>query len=59
MKIYDKEIYKKTESIKEVILIILVFILGYIAGCFAINNSIQEENKIEQEYVENKIGGIR
>ena len=58
MKIYDKEIYKKTESMKEIILMILVFILGYIAGCFAINNSIQEENKIEQEYVENKIGGI-
>lgn len=35
MKVYDKEIYQKQESIKYTAIIIVVFLLGFIAGYFA------------------------
>jgi len=55
MKVYDKEIYEKQESIKFTLLIIVVFLVGFFAGYFANsftsqkeattnNNSIQIEN---------------
>lgn len=55
MKVYDKEIYEKQESIKFTLLIIIVFLVGFFAGYMAnsfsstksvnsINNSIVIEN---------------
>lgn len=35
MKVYDKEIYEKQESIKFTLLIIIVFLVGFFAGYFA------------------------
>ena len=35
MKVYDKEIYQKQESIKYTVIIIIVFLLGFVAGYFA------------------------
>ena len=35
MKVYDKEIYEKQESIKFTILVIVVFLVGFIAGYLA------------------------
>ena len=32
MKVYDKEIYEKQESIKFTILVIVVFLVGFAAG---------------------------
>ena len=35
MKVYDKEIYEKQESIKFTLLIIVVFLVGFFSGYFA------------------------
>ncbi len=35
MKVYDKEIYEKQESIKFTILVIVVFLVGFVAGYLA------------------------
>ena len=35
MKVYDKEIYEKQESIKFTLLIIVVFLVGFVAGYLA------------------------
>lgn len=35
MKIYDKEMYKKQESIRMTIIVIVVFLIGFIAGYLA------------------------
>ena len=40
MKIYDKEMYMKTEKIKST----LVVILGFVVGCIAINHDLKSEN---------------
>lgn len=53
MKVYDKEIYEKQESIKFTLLIVVVFLVGFFAGYFAnsftshkeiTNNAVQIEN---------------
>ena len=35
MKVYDKEIYEKQESIKFTLLVIVVFLVGFVAGYLA------------------------
>lgn len=35
MKIYDKEIYNKQESIKTTVIIIIAFLIGMVVGYFA------------------------
>ena len=35
MKVYDKEIYEKQESIRFTLLIIIVFLVGFFAGYIA------------------------
>lgn len=44
MKIYDKEIYMKTEKIKATLMVILCFVFGFVVGCIAINHDLK--NKI-------------
>ena len=57
MKVYDKEIYEKQESLRFTLLIIVVFLVGFFAGYFAksftspkevSNNTIQIENVSNQ-----------
>lgn len=61
MKVYDKDIYAKQESIKFTILIIIVFLVGFFAGYLANSFSPQKDidndtNKtIEVENVSNKV----
>ena len=48
MKVYDKEIYEKQESIKFTLLIIVVFLVGFFAGYFAssfANPKLTEDQK--------------
>ena len=56
MKVYDKEIYNKQESIKTIVIIIIVFLLGFVAGYYAKNFS--ENQKLEDTnntyFVQNK-----
>lgn len=47
MKIYDKEMYAKEKAIKSVLLILIVFIIGFVAGCAAVNREL--ENKIKDQ----------
>lgn len=45
MKVYDKEMYNKQESLKTICIIIIVFLLGFVAGYFA--RSFNETQKLE------------
>lgn len=53
MKIYDKEIYNREQTIKSVILVIVVFLLGFFTG-FVVNKpkkNQENNNIIHEEYV--------
>lgn len=57
MKVYDKEIYEKQESIKYTLLIIIVFLVGFFAGYLANSYTSQKEisnNAIQIENVSNE-----
>lgn len=51
MKIYDKEMYVRNESIKSAIVVIVAFILGFAVGCMAINEELKIQNNEKQEYI--------
>lgn len=55
MKVYDKEIYQKQESIKYTVIIILVFLLGFAAGYFSTSLSSQKENDLKNNIIIEKI----
>lgn len=50
MKVYDKEMYNKQESIKTTFVMIFVFLIGFVAGylanSFSTANETVAENKI-------------
>lgn len=49
MKIYDKEMYQKEQWIKSVLLVVGIFVLGFIVGYFVHNFEKQETiNTLEQ-----------
>lgn len=57
MKVYDKDMYSKQESLRTVVVIIVVFLLGFFAGYMAhsFNNSQKVENNTNSTYIiENK-----
>lgn len=58
MKVYDKEIYEKQESLRFTLLIIVVFLVGFFAGYFANSFTSQKEvkdnNTVQIENVSNK-----
>lgn len=57
MKVYDKEIYEKQESLRFTLLIIVVFLVGFFAGYFANSFASQKEvpsNTIQIENVSNQ-----
>ena len=43
MKVYDKEIYEKQESIKFTLLVIIVFLVGFFAGYIANSFASQKD----------------
>ena len=43
MKVYDKEIYEKQESIKFTVLVIVVFLVGFVAGYLACSFTSQKD----------------
>lgn len=51
MKIYDKEMYVRNESIKSAIVVIVAFILGFAVGCMAINEELKIQNNEKQEHI--------
>lgn len=55
MKVYDKEIYEKQESIKFTLLIIIVFLVGFIAGYIArsFTGSKEVSNNTNNVQIEN------
>lgn len=46
MKFYDKELTPKLESIKNSILIFIIFMLGFVVGYFTMN--LEKQNTIEE-----------
>jgi len=58
MKVYDKEIYEKQESLRFTLLIIVVFLVGFFAGYFANSitsqKAVKDNNIVQIENVSNK-----
>lgn len=46
MKYYDKEIYKQEKRFEAIILIICVFIIGFITGYACIDYAIDSDNNV-------------
>ena len=53
MKVYDKDMYNRQESLRTTVVIILVFLIGFVAGYLA--NSFSTSNN---EVIENKTSKI-
>jgi uncharacterized protein YqgQ len=51
MKIYDKEMYQKEQWIKSALLVIGVFVLGFIVGYFVYHFEKQDEIEMLQNQV--------
>lgn len=51
MKIYDKEMYIRNESIKSALVVIVAFILGFAVGCMAINEELKIQNNEKQKHI--------
>ena len=52
MKVYDKEIYNKQESMRTVIIFIFIFLLGFVAGYYAKGfNDTQKQENTNSTYV--------
>ena len=45
VKIYDKEMYISSEKLKTISIIIIIFIIGFIAGYFSSNFVMSENSK--------------
>lgn len=52
MKVYDKEIYEKQESMKFTLLIIVVFLVGFFAGYMAHSFTTQKDTIPENNIVQ-------
>lgn len=46
MKIYDKEMYNKQEGLKNWIVLLLVFLIGFASGYFAHSFTISEKQQV-------------
>lgn len=51
MKIYDKEMYARNESVKSALVIILTFMLGFIVGCLVINFDMKNKIAEKDSYI--------
>ena len=60
MKIYDKRIYKISECIRAVIIVIVCFMIGYVCGILARDKSEELKNKdIEIESLKDTVYMLR
>lgn len=59
MKIYDKEMYNKEQNMKSLILIIVVFLLGFFTGYIANNVTTQEKTNNNVTEVYNQIENVQ
>jgi len=46
MKVYDKDMYNRQESLRTTVVIILVFLIGFVAGYLASSFSTSNNNEI-------------
>lgn len=51
MKIYDKDMYQKEQWIKSVLLVVGIFVLGFVVGYFVNNFEKQDEITLLQNQV--------
>ena len=49
MKVYDKDMYNRQESLRTTVVIILVFLIGFVAGYLASSFSTTGNNEIENK----------
>lgn len=49
MKVYDKDMYNRQESLRTTFIIILVFLIGFVAGYLASSFSTQNNEVIENK----------
>lgn len=49
VKLYDKDINRKAENIKNIVILLAIFFIGYITGYIAINMELQKENEELQQ----------
>ena len=54
MKIYDKEIYKKSEAIKTIFIILFIFLFGFCLGYFISNYESQKVIKEKEDKIINQ-----
>lgn len=55
MKVYDKEMYSKQESLKTTVVFIIVFLLGFFAGYITNSFTRDTERKdTNNTYIENR-----
>ena len=60
MKIYDKRIYKISERIRVVIIVIVCFMIGYVCGLLAVDKSEELKTKdIEIESLKDTVYMLR
>lgn len=53
VKIYDKDMYISQEKIRTIIIMVIVFLIGFVAGYFSkgvISESIDNESEIDKQY---------
>lgn len=59
MKVYDKEMYNKQESLKTAVIFIVVFLLGFFAGyitnSFTTETEKNNENNVNNYSIENRV----
>ena len=53
MKIYDKEMYKINENLRNVIILIVVFLLGFFIGYITSNNIPQKDKDTNNQNIIN------
>jgi len=51
MKFYDKDINKKAEGIKAIAMMLVIFIIGFFTGSYAVNMELQKANDEKQQHI--------
>lgn len=51
VKLYDKEINRKAEGIKEIVMMLVIFIIGFFTGSYAVNMELQKANEEKQQHI--------
>lgn len=51
VKLYDKEINKKAEGMKALAMMLVIFIIGFFAGTYAVNMELQKLNDEKQQHI--------